>query len=220
MFTRTTTAVAKLSLSLSRYHSLTAVSSLFGWLCLLLLCIRVCVYVGSHVYVCRRGQPENGLYALHFVLKKCKLLHVCVWLCVHLSFFNDRSCTHTRTHTHMRRECRFILGSSMTSSETFSSTLRPSSPSLTHTPPPIQFIYVHALVSVCVYVCNYVLQFLTVVHLCHIYIPYVFAINAFMWNSTRLIKKLRATLIDMKRRQFECEFQAYFSDRQAKGYVK
>lgn len=78
MFTRTTTAVAKLSLSLSRYHSLTAVSSLFGWLCLLLLCIRVCVYVGSHVCVCRRGQPENGLYALHFVLKKCKLLHVCV----------------------------------------------------------------------------------------------------------------------------------------------
>lgn len=80
MFTRTTTAVAKLSLSLSRYHSLTAVSSLFSWLCLLLLCIRVCVcvYVGSHVNVCRRGQPENGLYALHFVLKKCKLFRVCV----------------------------------------------------------------------------------------------------------------------------------------------
>lgn len=147
MFTRTTTAVAKLSLS--RYHSLTAVSSLFGWQCLLLLCIRVCVYVGSHVCVCRRGQPENGLYALHFVLKKCKLFRVCMWPCVHLSFFNDRSCTHTRTHTHMRRECRFILGSSMTSSETFSSTLRPSSP-LTHSHPTAYSIYLCARACMCV----------------------------------------------------------------------
>lgn len=150
-----------------------------------------------------------------------------VCLCVHLSFFNDRSCTHTHstylhTHTHTCAECRFILGSSMTSSETFSSTLRP-----THR---IAYsIYLCAWVPVCVClsvsVCNYVLQFLTVLRLCHM--PYVFAINAIMWNSTRLIKKLEAILIDMKRRQFGCEFhfwrylrKFYFSDLQCKRIRK
>lgn len=80
MFTRTTTAVAKLSLSLSLPLSLSHCRELSLWLAVSPFAMHtcVCVYVGSHVYVCRRGQPENGLYALHFVLKKCKLLHVCV----------------------------------------------------------------------------------------------------------------------------------------------
>lgn len=86
-------------------------------------------------------------------------------------------------------------------------------------------------VCVCVFecasvsVCNYVLQFLTVLRLCHM--PYVFAINAIMWNSTRLIKKLEAILIDMKRRQFGCEFhfwrylrKFYFSDLQCQRIRK
>lgn len=84
---------------------------------------------------------------------------------------------HMLADTHMRRECRFILGSSMTSSETFSSTLRPSTP--LHTPRCLfdLFMYVHDHKCVCKYACMYVimyvLQFLTVLRLFHICLMYL-----------------------------------------------